>query len=244
MSRNQKVKRVRMYISLFPQRIAVAPDRLEQARPAVRLELLAQMPNVDLKHVGVDLAAVAPDALQDLLAAQDLAGVTQKEHEEIVLLGGQFDRMTRPLDFPGRLSEIQQDEVRLILFGGGQTGLAIHGGVHLEPLKREPFLQEGENLQIIVDHQDTGCHTRTSVVYAVSDQQCLDQRLTSSPRSVGATALSYHMARSWGRFRLWDGRPPDREHSSLPRLSSDAGGQQARGGSCPRAQGNGLPGES
>ena len=96
-----------MYISLFPQRVAIAPDRLEQACPSVRLELLAQMIHVDLQHMGVDLGAVSPDALQDLLASQDLPGVAQEEDQQIVLLGGQFDEMPGPPDFPRRLIEFQ-----------------------------------------------------------------------------------------------------------------------------------------
>jgi len=96
-----------MYISLFPQRVAIAPDRLEQACPSVRLELLAEMIHVDLQHMGVDLGAVSPDALQDLLASQDLPGVAQEEDQQIVLLGGQFDEMPGPPDFPRRLIEFQ-----------------------------------------------------------------------------------------------------------------------------------------
>src|SRR5258706_6320371 len=49
-----------------------------------------------------------------------------------------------------RHRNIQQDEVRLILFGGDQARLAIHRGIDLEPLKCESFLEEGQNLQIIV----------------------------------------------------------------------------------------------
>src|SRR5260370_29902286 len=100
MRRNHKVRRVRMYISLFPQVVAIAPDRLEQACPSLRLELLAEMIHVDLQHMGVDLGAVAPDALQDLLASQDLPGVAQKEDQEIVLLAGKFDGMPGPTGFP------------------------------------------------------------------------------------------------------------------------------------------------
>jgi len=73
----------------------------------VRLELLAQMIHVDLQHMGVDLGAVSPDALQDLLASQDLPGVAQEEDQQIVLLGGQFDEMPGPPDFPRRLIEFQ-----------------------------------------------------------------------------------------------------------------------------------------
>jgi hypothetical protein len=39
----------------------------------------------------------------------------------------------------------------LILLGCSQTGLAIHSRIHLEPLVGETFLEEGKNLQIIID---------------------------------------------------------------------------------------------
>src|SRR5258707_15725353 len=96
MRRNHKVRRLRIYMSLFPQRVAIAPHRLDQAGPSMRFELLAQMTDVDFQHVGVDLGVVSPDALQDLLPAQDLPGVAHEEQQERVLLGGQFDRMPRP----------------------------------------------------------------------------------------------------------------------------------------------------
>src|SRR5260370_38343653 len=107
MRRNHKVRRVRMYMSLFPQRITIASDRLDQASPSVCLELLAQMTNVHFQHVAVDLGVVSPDAFQDLLPAQYLPGVAHEQHQEIVLLGGQFYPTPGPANFPGRLIEFQ-----------------------------------------------------------------------------------------------------------------------------------------
>src|SRR5579859_7338340 len=106
MKRNHKVRRVRIYMSLFPQCVAIAPDRLEQASASEYLELLAQMTNVDFQHMGVDFGMISPDALQDLLAAQNLPGMAHEEQQECVLLGGQFYPMSCPLYLSGGLVEL------------------------------------------------------------------------------------------------------------------------------------------
>src|SRR5438270_21469 len=103
MRRNHRVRRVRIYMSSFPQRVAIASDRLDQTSAPVCLELLAQMTNVHFQHVGIDLAVVPPDALQDLLPAQDLSGVAHEEQQERVLLGGQLYQMTGSVYFSSRL---------------------------------------------------------------------------------------------------------------------------------------------
>src|SRR5260370_13503774 len=102
MRRNHRVRRVRIYMSLFPQRVAIAPDGLDQAGASMGLELLAQMINIHFQHMGVDLGAVAPDALQDLLPAHDLPGAAQEEQQEIVLLGSQVYRLAVPTCLPDR----------------------------------------------------------------------------------------------------------------------------------------------
>src|SRR5260370_11468371 len=107
MRRNHRVRRVRIYMSLFPQCVAIAPDGLDQAGASMGLELLAQMINIHFQHMGVDLGAVAPAAREYLLPAQDLPGVAQEEQQEIVLLGSQVYRMPGPSYLPGRLIEFQ-----------------------------------------------------------------------------------------------------------------------------------------
>src|SRR5438067_4967294 len=107
MSMNQRARRVRIYIPLFLKRIAKTADRVDQAGTTLSLQFLAEMADVYFQHVGVDLAAVSPDPLQELLACQHLPGVTQKEQQEPVLLHGQFHLMSSPPDLPRGLIESQ-----------------------------------------------------------------------------------------------------------------------------------------
>src|SRR5215467_4940240 len=102
---NNRARRVRIYIPLFLERIAKAADRVDQAGPSLGLQLLAEMADVDFQDVGVDLAAVSPDPLQELLAGQHLPGVTQKEQQKSILLHGQFHEISSPPDLPRGLIE-------------------------------------------------------------------------------------------------------------------------------------------
>src|SRR5579872_1071502 len=107
MRRNHKVKRVRIYIGLFPQCIAIATDRLKQTRPAMSFELLTQMTNVDFQHMGVNVGMIAPDALQNLFPTKDLSWVAHEEQQERVFLSRQFDQVSVSVYFSGRLIELQ-----------------------------------------------------------------------------------------------------------------------------------------
>src|SRR5713226_10362919 len=100
MSMNNRARRVRIYIPLFLEPIAKAADRVDQAGLSLGLQLLAEMADVYFQYMGVDLAAVSPDPLQELLAGQHLPGVTQKEQQEPVLLHGQFHQTPSPPDLP------------------------------------------------------------------------------------------------------------------------------------------------
>src|SRR5260370_38608902 len=106
MRRNHRVRRVRIYMSLFPQRVAIAPDGLDQAGASMGLELLAQMINIHFQHMGVDLGGRRIIKKQNLLPAQDLPGVAQEEQQEIFFLGSQLYLMPSPSYLPGRLFDI------------------------------------------------------------------------------------------------------------------------------------------
>ena len=88
-----RVRRSRMdMLHLLAQHVAHAAHGLDQARLAAGLGLLAQVADIDLQHVVLTAEIVAPHFLQDLLAAQHLAGVAQQVVQQIVLLGSQAER--------------------------------------------------------------------------------------------------------------------------------------------------------
>src|SRR4029077_12123546 len=64
----------------------------------LRLDLPAQVPDVDVDDARLDGVFVAPDGVEDLLAAQDLAGVAGQEGEQVELRVGQLDLVARLVD--------------------------------------------------------------------------------------------------------------------------------------------------
>src|SRR5438067_13612437 len=107
MSMNQRARRVRIYIPLFLKRIAKTADRVDQAGTTLSLQFLAEMGDVYFQHVAVDLAAVSPDPLQELLVCQHLPGGTQKEQQEPVRLRGELHLMCSAPDLPRGLIEFE-----------------------------------------------------------------------------------------------------------------------------------------
>src|SRR6266851_4771500 len=98
---NQSASWVRMYSDLTTKGIANPPNGLDQARPAARLELLPQVPDMNLHNTGVRVGLVPPDAFEELLAGENLARVAHEEEEEVELAGGQFQGVAATPGLPG-----------------------------------------------------------------------------------------------------------------------------------------------
>src|SRR3989304_2368246 len=69
------------------EHVAGAADGADKVGLAGGVKLLAQVADVDLDGVGLDLEVVAPDLLEDRLLGEDLAGVAGHELQELVLPG-------------------------------------------------------------------------------------------------------------------------------------------------------------
>src|SRR5258708_36423757 len=105
MRRNHRVRRVRIYMSLFPQCVAIAPDGLDQAGASMGLELLAQMINIHFQHMGVDLGGRRIIKKKKLHQAQDLPWREEEKQQEIVLRGSRVDWMPDPPELHWYLSD-------------------------------------------------------------------------------------------------------------------------------------------
>src|SRR5262249_30770649 len=73
------------FTSAPPERVPDAAHRLDQPRLAVRLGLAAEVADVDVERVRRQAEVVAPDALEDERASQDLARVPQEQLEQVEL---------------------------------------------------------------------------------------------------------------------------------------------------------------
>src|SRR6267378_179696 len=81
-----RVRRVRsdtpsLSIDSRPQSVTGAANCLDQTRPAAQLELVAQVLDAHVDQVRVAQIIEAPNILQDLLAREHLAWMTQEELE-------------------------------------------------------------------------------------------------------------------------------------------------------------------
>ena len=76
----------------------------QRLRPPL-IDLPSQTADVDIDHVAVAHESVAPQAVQDRLAWEDLAGVGQQQIEQIELARRQIDRTTAPHDLAGATVE-------------------------------------------------------------------------------------------------------------------------------------------
>src|SRR6266851_4260746 len=107
---NHRASRVRMYSDLTTKRIADPSNGLDQTWPAARLELLPQVPDMNLHDAGVRVGLVPPNPFQELLAGQDLARMAHEEEEEVELTGGQIQCLAPTPGLPGSRVD---DEVRV-----------------------------------------------------------------------------------------------------------------------------------
>src|SRR6266849_8656557 len=76
-----------------PQSVTSAAHCLDQTRAAAQLELVAQVLDAHVDQVRVAEVVEAPDILQDLLAREHLAGMTQEQLEQLVLARGQLQQI-------------------------------------------------------------------------------------------------------------------------------------------------------
>src|SRR5581483_6702649 len=76
--------------SRLAQRVTDAPDRVDQARLPACLGLLAQVADVDVQRVRAVADVVAPDAVEDDRAGQNLLRVAQEELEQRELGAGEL----------------------------------------------------------------------------------------------------------------------------------------------------------
>src|SRR5439155_5220499 len=86
-------------VRLPPTRInavAVAPDRLDRLPPERHVDLLAEVPDVDLDHIRVHFGAFVPHVLQQRRLGLHLAAVDGQVGEQLELLGRQCDQLARP----------------------------------------------------------------------------------------------------------------------------------------------------
>ncbi len=77
--------------SIFAEDIARAAHRLDDTMLSVGLDFLAQVAHIDLDNIALAAEVIAPDAVVDHLAGENLVGVAHKEVEQIVLFCGEFN---------------------------------------------------------------------------------------------------------------------------------------------------------
>src|SRR5919197_4649633 len=93
--------------SPLPQGVAGPTYGLDEAGFAAGLELLAQGPNVDVDDIRLAQEVVAPNALEDQVAGEHLAGMAHQELEQLVLAGGQLDPAIAAADLARAGVELQ-----------------------------------------------------------------------------------------------------------------------------------------
>jgi hypothetical protein len=77
--------------SFFAQNITDAAHGMDQTRFAVRLEFLAQIADVHFDDVALTAEVVAPYAVVDDIASEDLLRMAHEQFEQIVLFGSEID---------------------------------------------------------------------------------------------------------------------------------------------------------
>src|SRR3954470_17628854 len=73
----------------------------------IRAEFLAEAAHVDVERTGADLRAVAPDAHQQRLARNNLAGMLDEEREQVVFLAGEDHALG--VENGGLLREVERE---------------------------------------------------------------------------------------------------------------------------------------
>src|SRR5262245_52360678 len=77
------------------ERITGATDGADRVLLAAGIEQFPQAADVDVDGALVDIDVAAPDAVEQLLAAEDAAGVLEEEFEQAVLGRAEIDRPAR-----------------------------------------------------------------------------------------------------------------------------------------------------
>ena len=89
------------------QGVPDATDRSEPVRPLQLPELAAEVVDVQVHHVRVDVGLRAPDGIEDLVPGDHLAGVADQVPEERVLARRQVDRPVADLGGMAKLVEFE-----------------------------------------------------------------------------------------------------------------------------------------
>src|ERR671933_1954132 len=89
-----------------------AADRADQVGPA---ELAPQLRHVDVHRPRAAVVGHAPDAVEELLAREDDAGVLEQPGEEVELLRRQLDRLAGDLDLPSVAAHLDVAELERLL---------------------------------------------------------------------------------------------------------------------------------
>src|SRR5919197_5951520 len=74
----------------WPQDVPHAPHRVQDARLAARLELVPQVADEDVGHVGLGVEVVAPHLFVEPLAGDHLPGMSHEHAEELQLAPGEL----------------------------------------------------------------------------------------------------------------------------------------------------------
>src|SRR5512132_324245 len=77
--------------ALLAEDVAGAADGVDHPGLAASLELLAQVADVHLEHVGLGLEVEAPDPLEEVLAAEHLSRLAEEGRQQLILLRRQLD---------------------------------------------------------------------------------------------------------------------------------------------------------
>src|SRR5690606_9907967 len=101
MVRRQRMESDESTESGLPQREADAANGLDQFRGAGCVELSAQIADVDIDHVRIDVRMLAPDVIEDGVAREHMASVAGEVFQQGELTCRQLDLLAATVDLPG-----------------------------------------------------------------------------------------------------------------------------------------------
>src|SRR5580700_3648624 len=106
------------------QDVADAADGVDE-RDAARVDLLAQVADVELDHVSLPAEVVVPHPVEDLRLRQHSPGIAHHEPQQLELGGGELDELAAPAHLAGVLVHGQVgDRERPLAAGPGEVGAA------------------------------------------------------------------------------------------------------------------------
>src|SRR5438105_7368429 len=152
-NRATRARNERKRTSALPKRVAESAHGLDEARLAGPLQLLPQVADVDVDDVAGGVGAGSPDALQELVAAEDAARLAEEVLEQLEFLGGEIQGAAPSRYFPGV-------EVESQVAIGEQAGRPLGSPAEQRPHARHQLLV-GEGLdQVVVGSAVEPLHAR------------------------------------------------------------------------------------